>query len=201
MLPRFFGTCTKFEPGYSLGSVFKQNLSHRVGSDLINDMANTWNLTLSHGRRHFYLSVQAISIWYLTWSFVIVRSMYVGGICRILWYPFTWKLFIFFWSVRFNCIVSNPYIILLLTMEWKTWTFHLIDVRVLFQNNLSLLHVRVQSVVGFMISLWLSTVSVSNVSKYTADPFRGTSVPSRYLMDDVLGWGWGSRICLSSVPY
>ena len=90
-------------------------------------------------------------IWYLTWSFVIVRSMYVGGICRILWYPFTWKLFIFFWSVRFNCIVSNPYIILLLTMEWKIWTFHLIDVRVLFQNNLSLLHVRVQSVVGFMI--------------------------------------------------
>jgi hypothetical protein len=25
-------------------------------------------------------------------------------------------------------------------MEWKSWTFHLIDVRALFQNNLSLLH-------------------------------------------------------------
>ena len=123
-------------------------------------------------------------ICYLTWSFVIVRSMYVGGICRILRYPFIWKLSIFLWSVGFNCIVSNPYGNLLLRMEWKAWTFHLIDVRALFQNNLSLLHVRVQSAIRFMISLWLSTVSVSNVPKYTADLFRGTAVPSRYLMDD-----------------
>jgi hypothetical protein len=142
LLPRFSGTFMKFEPGY-LGSLFKQNLSlfgSSHGSDPMTwpTLVKSYVVTsCNHMEGNILISVfRSFLIWYLTWSFVIVRSMYVGGICRILRYPFIWKLSIFLWSLGFNCILSNPYGNFLLRMEWKTWTFHLRTTSVLCSRKI-----------------------------------------------------------------
>ena len=59
-------------------------LTGLLGSDLmIRPRSEIWRC--NHMEEHFVISVfRWFLIWYLTQSFVIVGSMYVGGICRIL---------------------------------------------------------------------------------------------------------------------
>ena len=141
------GTFTKFEPGYS-GSVVKQNLSHRVVYSDLMIWPRTEILRSKHMENRILISVfRRIPIWY------------AGDISRILRYPSSGNylyLPIFFWSVRFNCIVMFPIIPHFTSedgMESLEFPYHFSPLRALFQNNLSLWYVRVQSAIQFMNSL------------------------------------------------